>query len=281
MKTNFIHARVKLAPGLTVVIDGNSKITAGNGSYAEPVPNAFSLPAASVEGPGRDCPGSTSTCRTSCYVRGLANHAPDVYAAYRENAAALGRILHAPAFCTSDLFFDSASELGAWVMKNAPDGFRWHVSGDVWNPTHALWIANVALASRPVRHWIYTRTLDVVDVLSGAPNLAVNVSADEENYSEAFYTAMVHGGRLAYLVDADSSEDGCGAYGVPSSLPDDAIVFPDYPLRGRELAEPTEHPWWNRLPHKRRLQVCPADFFGQSQQHRCGPCTKCLTPSKR
>jgi hypothetical protein len=87
---------------LSFFVDGNSKITASSGTYAEPMPNAFSLPAASVERgvfpdlPDRApqaCPGSTEVCRASCYVRGLAKHAPDLYAKYRENDRALRTVL--------------------------------------------------------------------------------------------------------------------------------------------------------------------------------------------
>lgn len=42
-------------------LDGNGKITAGNGTLDDPKPNAFSL--VEIE----DCPGSTPSCRTACY----------------------------------------------------------------------------------------------------------------------------------------------------------------------------------------------------------------------
>lgn len=268
--TTFIHTRVPLARGLSVVIDGNSKITAGNGAYDAPTPNAFSLPAASVPNRfgdyGPPCPGSTPTCRASCYVRGLAKHAPDVYAAYRENAAVLDRFLRN----TDDsLWLDSASALGEWIASNARGGFRWHVSGDVWNGDHAAWIVRVCQQSRDVNHWIYTRTLSVVPILMRAKNLAVNVSGDHDNYADARDCAAQNGARLAYMATDNA---------VPSDLPPDSIVFPDYPLRGRELAAPTSHPFWQGIDRKTRLQVCPADFFGQSEEHRCGPCSRCMKP---
>lgn len=262
MKTQFIHERI--ACGLvTFVIDGNSKITAANGTFDAPRPNAFSLLAASATPDNVHCPGSTPTCRASCYVRGLAKHAPDVYAAYRENAAALDVVLREPG-----LAWESAAALGAWITAHAPGGFRWHVSGDVWSAEHAHWIVNVCFASRTVGHWIYTRTLEAVPELMRAPNLTVNVSADRDNYVAARAVAERHGAKLTYLArDADD---------WPADLPWDAVVFPDYPLRGRAFVEPTEHPWWRSLPVAKRRQVCPADQFGQSEAHRCGPCSKCM-----
>jgi hypothetical protein len=262
--TNFIHERVYVGNGLSVVIDGNSKITAGNGTFEDPKPNAFSLPAASVDGQSH-CPGSTSTCRASCYVRGLAKSAVDVYDAYHANARTLDAILSGSAV----MGFDTARRLGAWIEGNAMHGFRWHVSGDVRSAVHAMRNLSVCRNSRTVRHWIYTRTFDnsVMAYLTSAANLTVNVSADRENFAAAKDAATRFGARIAYM--ASPGED------VPP-LPDGSVIFPDYPLRGRELDDPREAPWWKSIDHRTRLMVCPADFFGQSDSMRCGPCTKCI-----
>lgn len=293
MTTAFIHTRVELAPGVSVVIDGNSKITVGNGTYADPKPNAFSLPAASVSAPGF-CPRSTPTCRASCYVRGLAKHAPDVYEAYRQNADALTILRSAPA----DRMWRAADTLGEWIEANASAGFRWHVSGDVWDVQHACWIVAVCQASPKVPHWVYTRTLSAVPTLIRAKNLAVNVSADRDNYADARDCAVQNGARVAYMATPHTwtvihatapwvhcpacnaielAGEGDDAPCVPRDLPDGSVIFPDYPLRSRELATPTEAPYWQNASHRLRVMTCPADFFGQSEQHRCGPCSKCLT----
>lgn len=262
--TAFVHTRVPVAPGLSFVIDGNSKITASNGTYANPVPNAFSLPAASVMSNAGHCPGSTAVCRASCYVRGLAKNALVVYSAYQENSDALTWVL-----AESTRFELAADRLGAWIAENVRE-FRWHVSGDVRDVAHALWITRVCQRSPNVAHWIYTRTLHTVAALRCASNLAVNVSADRENYAQARHVADLFNARLTYLTTAPDDR--------PADLPADAVVFPDYPLRGRDLAEPTEHPWWQSLTHEERKQVCPADQFGQSEAHRCGPCSRCMVP---
>lgn len=267
--TQFIHTRVEIAPGLSFVIDGNSKITAGNGTYADPKPNAFSLPAASVDGVS-NCPGSTPTCRKSCYVRGLAKHAPDVYAAYAENKRALQAVLASG----GGYWIESACALGRWITEHASGGFRWHVSGDVWDTEHARWIAQVCYASPTVAHWIYTRTLEAVPELVRAPNLAVNVSADLDNYDVAVAVARKNGTRVAYMMtDLSDSAD--------SLLREGDVVFPNYPLRGRELADPTSRPYWQNAPLRLKIMTCPADYFGQSENVRCGPCDKCLKPAVR
>lgn len=294
--TAFIHTRVELAPGLDIVVDGNSKITAGNGTYAKPQPNAFSLPAASVSG-ANHCPGSTPTCRASCYVRGLAKHAPEVYAAYEQNAETLAKIFAS----AGAQWHASARALGFWIADHCIGGFRWHVSGDVLHEDHARWIATVCAHSQNVRHWTYTRTLEAVRELVRVPNLTVNVSADRDNWDVARAVALRYGARIAYMATPHEWRDGessgeriCAACGVmdhsalpdppgpcvPADLPDGSVVFPDYPLRGRELADPTEHSYWREAPKRLRVMTCPADFFGQSEAHRCGPCDKCITPTR-
>ena len=257
--TQFVYVSVDVAPGLALVIDGNSKITAGNGSYFDPAPNALSLP------PVVTCPGSTEICRRSCYVRVLAANAPDVFGAYVQNEMALYRALQA------DLLYLTAKSLGDWISKHCQGGFRWHVSGDVFSVDHALWISQVCYESPNVNHWIYTRSFWAVLDLLDTANLTVNLSADAENLAEAL---MCHKQnprtRICYL-----THDGH----VPD-LPPGSVIFPDYPCRGREMQQPTDHPWWSMFTQEQKRMVCPADFFGQSAQHRCGPCKKCLKESK-
>jgi len=134
------------------------------------------------------------------------------------------------------------------------------------NLAHAQWIVDVCHASRDVQHWIYTRTFEAIPALLCAPNLTVNVSADVDNYAQARDVATVYGLGLCYEATGDGA--------VPAHLPD--VIFPDYALRGRDLERPTSAAWWQSLTHEQRQNVCPADFFGQSEAHRCGPCNKCL-----
>jgi hypothetical protein len=101
-------------------------------------------------------------------------------------------------------------------------------------------------------------------------NLTINLSADRDNWDTAYtvwdmWSKFV---RLSYLSTGE----------VPENLPAGSVIFPDYPYRGRDLENPTSHSWWKDLSKEQRQMVCPADFFGQSEQHRCGPCKKCLLP---
>lgn len=263
--TQFCTEAISLRNGLTFFVDGNSKITLANGTYAEPAPNAFSLPAASVSGLNvGHCPGSTTICRDTCYVKGLARRAPSVYAGYERNAQVLDSLLGDRVEA-----MHAAEALAEWIRAYAPHGFRWHVSGDVWHRAHARWIVSVCQAAPAVPFWIYTRTLGAVSTLTHAENLAVNVSTDTANYSSASSVARLNGCRTCHMATGDGA--------VPGDLSPGDVIFPDYALRGRDLEEPSDAPWWQGLTHEQRAMVCPADFFGQSEQHRCGPCRKCLT----
>jgi hypothetical protein len=79
MATAYVFEEIDLGNDLSFYVDGNSKITAGNGTYNEPKPNALSLPHIST------CPGSTKQCRENCYVFGLKKYAPEVYEKYCQN----------------------------------------------------------------------------------------------------------------------------------------------------------------------------------------------------
>ncbi len=257
MITKFTTLQLDVGNGYTLWLDGNSKITAGDGNVYEPVANALSLPAPSC------CPGSTDRCRRSCYTIGLRKHNPDMAAKYEHNRVTL-----------EALFLDvvkadfAASCLAAYIDRLT--GFRWHVSGDVFSEFHARWISLVA-SKTTTKSWIYSRSLLYIKYLTGN-NLVVNVSADRDNYADAKHVASLHGCRLTYLCD-----DGH----VPTDLPEGSVIFPDYGFRGRELDDPHSHYWYAGLTQLQRKAVCPADFYGQSETFRCGPCRKCLKPTNR
>lgn len=288
--TTFCAQRIDGPDGTYLYVDGNQKITAGNGSYDAPLPNAFSLTAeavtrrALVEGspearatPLDDCPGSTPTCRKSCYVHGLEKHASDTYELYRHNAIEIRRIL-----ADQNLADRWAITMAAWITANAAGGFRWHVSGDVFSPSYARWVADVCAESPTVGHWIYTRTfhedamlaLASVSTLHGG-NLALNLSCDKDNHDRAKLIAERYGApgrplRLCYLVEK-------GDPVVPADLPEGSVIFPDYELRPKSAENPQDHAFWNALTVAQRGMLCPVDSYGKSDKIRCGPCDRCLT----
>lgn len=238
-------------------LDGNQKITAGNGTYEDPQPNALSTVQV------KDCPHRTPTCESTCYVHGLEKHANETHQKYQHNSRLLREIL------AGDDIPGWIALLADWITSNCEGGFRWHVSGDVFSLEYAEFIRDVCLASPSVTHWIYTRSFPLVQPLTEAPNLVLNLSADQDNYEAARDTAQKYHLRICYL-----TIDGS----VPSDLEDDAVIFPDYSLRGRSLDKPTDHLWWKGLPRRNKKQVCPVDFFGKSETSRCGVCVKCMVP---
>lgn len=260
MSVRFAPAFTIIGPGHRLHFEGNSKITGANGSFDCPAANSFSLVAEA------DCPGSTATCRASCYVQGIEHGTTALYA---HNSRALRAILGMSAADVAEW----TRRVARYISRYASGGFRWHVSGDVFSMQHARFIADVARLSSDVPQWIYTRSFDFVSALLPAGNLAINLSCDVDNYAQARFTRAtwrnIRELRLCYL-----SSDGS----VPRDLPPGSVIFPDYALRGRDLEKPTDAPWWQSLSARDRRMVCPVDFFGASKSLRCGPCKKCLKP---
>lgn len=250
--TVFCAAKVEGPDGF-LWIDGNGKITAGNGTLNEPKPNAFSL----VE--IADCPASTSVCRRACYVHGMFKHAPEIHALYQHNSQEVRRFLRVAALASA-----WASALATWIGDNCRGGFRWHVSGDIFSDQYAQWIASVCRQSGHVNHWIYTRSFESVSPLMLASNLVINLSADSENFLVAQNAAERYGRRICYM-----TTDGI----VPEGLPDGSVIFPDYSLRGGNLAG---QEWLELLSPQYKSFVCPVDYHGKAENRRCGPCARCL-----
>lgn len=275
--TPFCSAKLH-GPGGYLWLDGNGKITADNGTVLHPRPNAFSL----VE--IQDCPFATPVCSKACYVHGLAKHAPDTHALYKHNSRMMREVV------LPGRREEWASNLGDWISANAYGGFRWHVSGDVFSEDYARWIRLVAWVSG-VPQWIYTRSFPYLSALLGRdppPNLTVNLSADQNNYWLARKYADEYGLRVCYL-----TTDGT----VPNDLRKGDVIFPDYSLRAprtkmveminADIAQPMTPSeqreasnWWQSLSGAQQRMVCPVDFYGKSEDIRCGPCNKCLTPAQ-
>lgn len=243
--------------------DGNGKITLDGGTYQRPLPNAFSL--VQIE----DCPGSTITCRDSCYVHYLEKNTRYIHDKYKENSENIRIALTR---------FPNELEraFAEWIKTNTPQGFRWHVSGDIFSRRYALFIKRVCQLTPKINHWIYTRSFTLVHHLVDTPNLVVNLSADFDNYWRAAELHEEFGFRVCYLTVEGE---------VPEDLSKGSVIFPAHELRGRDsgvgwsrgLPQPKDSPWWEGLTLDQQKMVCPPDIFGQSDRFRCGPCKKCIT----
>ncbi len=241
-------------------IDGNNKITAGNGKFGDPRPNAFSL--IEIE----DCPFSTRTCREVCYVGRLQQAEPVVYQAYEHNSRVIREILK-----RSDHQLYAEIILSKWIAENCAGGFRWHVSGDIFPHQYAEFIQHVCQGTPEIPFWLYTRSFVFLDPLREVRNLVINLSADQDNYNLALALHKIWGYRLCYL-----TVDGQ----VPPSLPRGSVIFPNHELRGRDLppGERANTPFWQSLNYAQRSMICKADYFGQKDRRRCDPnhCNICL-----
>ncbi|MBI2046302.1 MAG: hypothetical protein HYT28_02690 [Parcubacteria group bacterium] len=237
--------------------DGNGKITAENGSFERPSANAFSLLHKT------DCPHKTPICESVCYVNRLEDAEPEMYRMYRRNSAAIHQVLSCG--------YETAITILAfveWIASRCKrGGFRWHVSGDIFSMEYAWFIRAVVIRTPDVRHWIYTRSFHFSETLHGLRNIAVNLSADRDNFNEAMTCHNQFGFRICFMATEGD---------VIPDLPKGSVIFPSHELRGRDLEQPTDAPWWKSLSLKQKHMVCPPDFFGQSEALRCGPCKKCL-----
>jgi hypothetical protein len=300
--TAFCHERLEGPDGEVLWLDGNGKITAGNGTLHEPRANALSLP--QIE----SCPYRTPTCEKACYVHNLQKAQPDLHALYVHNLSIVKRIVdnfgRSWASPGGAAWADQwATALARWIETHAQGGFRWHVSGDVMSEAHAAWIACVVARSPSVRHWIYTRSFPFAEPLIGVctergGNLALNLSCDRDNFWLAKRFRERYGvGRYAYLVtdrdlkvdlwgtdvplecfDADETTDEALRVDLPADLGPADVIFPDYALRPRQFATLAEAPFWQALAPEQRKIVCPVDGHGKSEARRCGidRCDRCL-----
>lgn len=264
--TGFAVERVELGGGYHVFLDGNQKITAGNGEFDEPVANAFSLPQVVT------CPRRTPTCERTCYVHNLETAQGWLHDHYKHNLATIRRLVDSP---STWLAGHTAITLANWIDKNARGGFRWHVSGDLFSKQYAAWVGFVArMSSTP--QWIYTRSFHLLDALGEADNLTVNLSADRNNYWLARRVSDERGGlRVCYLLESLDEDELDNL----RDLREGDVIFPDYSLRGvgmKPHAFRQGSPLWQRLTGDQRRMVCPVDAYGKSENNRCGPCRRCL-----
>lgn len=262
MKTKFALEQlpVTMPDGniLTFWFDGNGKITVGNGTFVEPTANSFSLVQI------KDCPFATPICKSVCYVHRLEEAEQAVHSKYQHNSRVIRLVLADPAYRLA-----AENNFSAWIQRHCSQGFRWHVSGDIISLEHAQFIRSVCDKAASVPFWIYTRSFPYVEPLLGAKNLAINLSADKDNWHNALELHNKLNLRVCYMTVAGE---------VPQNLPKGSVIFPSHELRGRDLPNPLNAWWWQSLMPKQKQMVCPPDFFGQSEHLRCGPCKKCLVP---
>ena len=263
MATKFAlcELKVSMSDGVLVTFwfDGNSKVTLNNSTFDKPAANAFSLVHI------KDCPFATEICKSVCYVNKLEKAEKEVYGKYVSNSEAIRLVLSRP-----DYLATVVAAFANYIRQNCADGFRWHISGDIFSLGYAEFIREVCMSVSDVPFWIYTRSFSYLEPLVDIPNLVVNLSADKDNLIEAMIHAVVYNLRICYMTVDDE---------IPNVLADDSVIFPSYNrrYRGEHLFRASGIFWFNYgLLARERRMICPADFFGQSEHFRCGVCKKCL-----
>ena len=155
MATNFVlkPVEIRMSDGrfFNFWFDGNSKVTVGNGSFDEPVANSFSLVQV------QDCPFATPICASICYVHKLEEAEAAVHQKYHQNSANIREVLKNPGYT-----IETENVFAEIIKHNCRQGFRWHVSGDVFSQEYAYFIRNVCLKFQPIFSWIYTRSFPFI-----------------------------------------------------------------------------------------------------------------------
>ena len=179
--------------------------------------NAFGLPA----GKSYACPGATSFCERICYAGKLekiysgvknvlvSNFEQLLYADYLDGIDGMCYLLSA---MVKEFVSDCE-------RRNAPLKFRIHWDGDFFSRDYATAWSEVVRYFPNVQFWVYTRSFDVVDIISGIDNLTVYLSADVENFESANDTASAYGVRMATVADTFADAKQLMAYQTDKSYP--------------------------------------------------------------
>lgn len=196
----------------------------------------FDLPAGSLA-----CPGRTPACEQACYAQRGRFHFPQV----------VDRL----AWCfTQSLRSNFVTRLVSEIRCRGIRFFRWHVSGDIYDPTYAVKMLLVMRRCPRVRFWLYTRSWRVVEIelmlreMALLANCKVWYSLDRLTGFPAERPPNV---RYAFMQDSDQTVEGVD------------LVFRTPEMRHR--------------PRVGLPMVCPSDTpRGRRAGANCGSCGYCF-----
>lgn len=164
------------------------------------ISNAFGLAS------GRDysCPGQTSACESVCYAGKLEKVFPSFRSVMLHNYNAVKDASYSDLVLSLDAIVKDF--IAAADKRKCAKVFRIHHDGDFFSRNYASAWARVIRQNPSVTFWAYTRSFtpacNVVDLLSGIPNLTLYLSVDKGN---AFWAQVVKAEwpsvRLATLTD--------------------------------------------------------------------------------
>lgn len=199
----------------------------------------------------KTCPGSTPTCRSSCYARTHRFRFASVQTRYSANL----RLARSPDFW--------AMMLGA-IRFNNVNLLRIHSSGDFFNAAYVRQWIRIAKMCPDVTFWAYTRSWRrpafrrALARLAALPNVTLYYSCDRDTGVPETLPERV---RTAYL--QTDHED------VPARPVD--LVFRTQRLRKKKAKV-------IRTPEA-VSPVCPTETgYARAHDVHCATCQKCFTP---
>ena len=212
-----------------LLLMGNEKLSA---SVAH-----FDLPA------GTTCPGKSDLCYGRCYARKSRYTFPQVQERLQWSYTQSKRGDFV------DRMVDELYRKGIILM-------RWHVAGDIYSPSYARKILEIALRSSHTTFWLYTRSwrvkriYPVLEALSFMPNMKLWLSADAET---GYPDEVPEQARVAWMQTEAYEDVECAD-----------LVFLDKPIRR------------GRVPLDVLSKVCPTDTQeGKSRGVTCATCRTC------
>lgn len=146
---------------------------------------------------GVSCPGATEWCKNgTCYAGKLEKGFPSVGRLVDRNLSILrgtDRDGMASLYRTAVAQYRTELEKGSRKAgRILPDVFRFKWDGDLFSADEAGAIADTVASFPGTQFWLYTRSFAFVSAFAGLPNVAVYLSVDPLNVSEAEATASAH-----------------------------------------------------------------------------------------
>lgn len=203
--------------------DRKTTVRANDGGTQSLIKNAFSLPS----GTNFSCPGATKFCESVCYAGRIEKRFPAFLAVAMNN----WEILNDP---NEDMLLNLMVMIESFVAecdkRDAPKLFRWHADGDIFSAEYAKAIAICARQFTDVQFWIYTRSFEYVQHITGYENLSVYLSIDRDNFEAGMKCYSENQGvQIAWLDETFDKSRGMsywttGKYGA--NCPENAGTIP-------------------------------------------------------
>ena len=143
--------------------------------------------------------------------------------------------------------------------------FRWHWSGDLFNREYAEAVSLAIRCTPGIRHWIYTRSFDLAELLKDIPNVVVYLSLDPCNWQEGvatYFRTGLFGNQRCKLCFMAKTKDPVNA------------VLQELMYNPAKYGNPTDVVAW---AEKTRVSTCPVDDHKLDLEYGCSKCRQCIS----